>query len=144
MRYQIYLICFFSATSLFAQNQNKQLLVDSGIVYNNFYAGGSTAAISNYSFFIDSITNVIITKISKNYLDTLSIIFSNIKQRKHFQQKIGPVKYARIYISGKDHRLVFIENWGIIDFSENPIKQLNIVDTKYKDIFQRFIEFYWH
>lgn len=133
----------FLPTGLLAQNVSGQLVVDSGIVYENFYKGGTTAMISYYSLSIDTMAQVDRKPISRAYIDTLSAILSGLKPKRHFQQKIGPGKYAKVYISGIPHRLAFIDNWAIIDFSCRPYKQIVVTKTKYANTFHSFIKNNW-
>ena len=134
----------FLSTSLLAQKPSRQIIVDSGIVYQNYHSGLTTNHVANTSASIDSIPEAIKKPISKKYLDTLSIILTNLKHARHFQQKLGWTNYAKVYINGIPYRLAFFDNWAIIDFTTIPHRQIVIKNTKYTEIYKRFILNNWH
>ena len=143
MKIVIHLLLFFS-TSILAQKSSRQIVVDSGFVYKNYHSGLTTAHLAYTSICIDTINKVTKTPISKMYLDTLSTILTELKHERHLQQKMGRTNYSKVYIKGIAYRLAFFDEWGILDVTKKPYKQIVIRDTNYADIYRRFILNNWY
>lgn len=144
IKYGFLLALVFLITSVFSQKAPHKITTDSGTVYLGFYTGGTTMAIAYYSNRIDSMPNVTKKPMSKPYLDTLSLILSNVKAQRHYQQKIGPARYSKIYVQGTPRKLAFFSGWTILDYTNRRIYQTVVRGTKYEEMLRRFVENNWN
>nr|WP_199158920.1 hypothetical protein [Pedobacter sp. ASV2] len=129
----------FTLTVLSVKSQeHKDHQIESGIVYTNFRGGGSTSAIKYNSIAIDSMKSVGKIKLKQEDIDTLQMILSNVKARKHSQQKVGPCYYIKIIINQVSHRIALIPGIVMIDLTDN--KQFLLKSQDYIDFTKRFIQ----
>ena len=96
----------------------KAITIDSGIVYQKFHSGGTTSGIGYYSIVIDTMQSVNKVAITRTDLDSLGLLLSNVKLKKHFQRKLGPCSYIKLYINAKAHSIAIFDSRFMIDMTK--------------------------
>jgi hypothetical protein len=134
-------VCWFNS---FGQKNDLSIKLDSGVFYSGKLYGGSTNAIRMVSRHADSIPEVIKTHFLTASLDTISLLLSAVKRQRHFQQKIGKAKYAKVYHGGHSMHLAFIPGWAILHFDGQRNYQYVIRGTPYEKTFDRLVNTNWH
>ncbi len=126
-----------------AQSGPNRVILDSGIIYPKMRSGGSTTGVRMYSRLADSIPGTVRVNLSPAALDTLSVLLSDIKRQRHFQKKIGPARYAKVYSKGRVLHLAIIPGWGILFFDQNRNYQYLIRNTRHAVALDHFIKSNW-
>ena len=118
-----------AVTSKAKTQTEKAVTIDSGIAYQKFHWGGTTSGIGHYSVVIDTMQSVKKVAITRTDLDSLGLLLSDIKSKKHFQRKLGPCSYIKLYINAEAHRIAIFDSRFMIDMT----KRRDYVITKPND-----------
>ena len=135
---KFYSLLLFTTISFASFSQAPKIFADAAYIFKGLNYGGSTASLWYYSKAVDTAQNVTKIQLNKNWLDTLNYLVSQVKSKKHYQQKVGPSFYASIIKDGQERRLAIVAGWAIIDLRNK--RQYVFRDTPYFEIYRRFVD----